>query len=216
MINPRITVLMAVAAVVVPLGLAAEAGQEYSENEMPGAETQATTAIFAGGCFWCMEPPFDQLEGVKSTESGYIGGRTANPTYEQVSSGSTGHAEAVKVTYDPDLVAYQDLLDVFWRNIDPVDAGGQFCDRGNQYRSAIFYVDDDQKTQALASLDELEMADRFARPVVTEVEAAGTFYPAEDYHQNYYEKNPLRYKYYRYSCGRDERLQEVWGDPTGH
>jgi peptide-methionine (S)-S-oxide reductase len=168
-------------------------------------------AVFAGGCFWCMEPPFDGLEGVVSTTSGYIGGHVANPRYEQVSRGGTGHAEAVKVVYRPDRIEYEALLEVFWRNIDPLDDGGQFCDRGDQYRSAIFYSDDEQRQIAEQSKDGLKQSQRFTEPIVTAVVPATEFYPAEDYHQDYYQKNPLRYKFYRYGCGRDARLQELWG-----
>ncbi len=168
------------------------------------------TAIFAGGCFWCMEPPYDKLEGVEETISGYTGGHLEDPTYEQVTGGNTGHYEAVKITYDPAQISYQKLLEVFWRNIDPLDAGGQFCDRGSSYRSAIFYLDQEQ--QQLAQASKQEVAERFEQPVVTEILPAKEFYPAEDYHQNYYQKNPLRYKYYRFSCGRDDRLEELWGN----
>ena len=173
---------------------------------------RTATAIFAGGCFWCREGPFDVLDGVISTTSGYTGGKLANPTYEQVSSGGTGHAEAVKVVYDPDKVGYQQLLAVFWRNVDPLDASGQFCDRGNQYRSEIFYMDEQQKQLAEESKAALDASGRLKQPVVTEIVAATTFYPAEDYHQDYYQKNPTRYKLYRYGCGRDQRLTKLWGE----
>jgi peptide-methionine (S)-S-oxide reductase len=172
-------------------------------------------AIFAGGCFWCMEPPYDELAGVHETISGYMGGHVKNPTYQQVTSGETGHAEVVKVTYDPSLIDYGRLLEVFWRNIDPLTEDRQFCDRGSQYRSAIFYVDNEQRALAEASRQALEASERFNEPIVTEVTAAGTFYPAEDYHQDYYQKNPLRYKLYRYNCGRDQRLKKLWGDEAG-
>lgn len=172
---------------------------------------QTATATFAGGCFWCMEPPFDQVDGVLATTSGYIGGHIANPTYDQVSRGGTGHAEAVQVTYDPAKVTYEQLLAVFWLNIDPFDATGQFCDRGDQYRSGIFYHDDEQKRFAEASKASLQASGRVNRPIVTPITAATTFYPAEDYHQDYYKKNPLRYATYRAGCGRDRRLQAVWG-----
>lgn len=168
-------------------------------------------AIFAGGCFWCMEPPFDKLPGVKSTTSGYIGGRVANPSYEQVSAGGTGHAEAVQVVYDPAKVSYATLLGVFWRNIDPVAVDRQFCDAGDQYRSAIFTVGAGQQRQAEASKRALQASKRFAAPIATQVVAATTFYPAENYHQDYYRKNPVRYKFYRASCGRDKRLEQLWG-----
>ena len=168
-------------------------------------------AIFAGGCFWCMEPPFDKLPGVKSTTSGYIGGRVANPSYEQVSAGGTGHAEAVQVVYDPAKVSYATLLGVFWRNIDPVAVDRQFCDAGDQYRSAIFTVGAGQQRQAEASKRALQASKRFAGPIATQVVAATTFYPAENYHQDYYRRNPVRYKFYRASCGRDKRLEQLWG-----
>ena len=171
----------------------------------------AATATFAGGCFWCMEPPFDKLDGVLSTTSGYIGGRTANPNYEQVSAGRTGHAEAVQVRYDPKKIDYQTLLDVFWRNIDPLAANRQFCDVGDQYRSAVFFHGAEQERLARASKQALEQSGRFKQPIVTELVAAGRFYPAEDYHQDYYTKNPVRYRYYRWNCGRDQRLEELWG-----
>ena len=170
-----------------------------------------STAIFAGGCFWCEEAAFEQVDGVTSVISGYTGGRLADPTYEQVSHGGTGHYEAVKVDFDPNRVSYATLLDVFWHNVDPVDAGGQFCDRGDQYRSAIFYENDEQKRLAEQSKAEIEGSGRPGRPIVTPIVAATTFYPAEEYHQDYYKKNPLRYHYYRASCGRDRRLAQVWG-----
>ena len=171
-----------------------------------GATARAT---FAGGCFWCMEPPFDKLDGVSATISGYTGGTKKNPTYEEVSSGRTGHAEAVQITYDPQKITYEKLLEVFWRNVDPLTANAQFCDHGSQYRTAIFYYDENQKKLAEAS--KKEIAKRFKEPIVTEITAAAEFYPAEDYHQDYYVKNPLRYKYYRFSCGRDQRLEQLWG-----
>ncbi|SHF05815.1 peptide-methionine (S)-S-oxide reductase [Microbulbifer donghaiensis] len=167
------------------------------------------TAIFAGGCFWCMEPPFDQLDGVLQTTSGYSGGHVKNPSYEQVSAGGTGHAEVVQVTYDADKVSYAKLLDVFWRNVDPVDKGGQFCDRGDQYRSEIFYGTEEEKKLAEAS--KKQVAAKLGKKVVTQIKPASIFYPAERYHQDYYQRNPVRYKYYRYRCGRDQRLEEVWG-----
>ena len=171
-------------------------------------------ATFAGGCFWCMEPPFDELPGVVSTTSGYTGGRNANPTYEQVSSGTTGHAESVLVRYDPKKVSYETLLEVFWRNIDPLTANRQFCDRGPQYRSAIFYHDEEQRRLAQSSKEALN--GRFAEPIVTQIEPAGAFYPAEEYHQDYYKKNPVRYRLYRWNCGRDARLSQVWGRSRVH
>ncbi|HEV8337916.1 MAG TPA: peptide-methionine (S)-S-oxide reductase MsrA [Candidatus Polarisedimenticolia bacterium] len=174
------------------------------------------TATFAGGCFWCMEPPFDKIDGVISTTSGYTGGRTVNPTYEQVSSGTTGHAEALQVLFDPAKVGYRKLLEVFWHNVDPLAKGRQFCDVGEQYRSEIFYHNDEQKRLAEESKKELESSGRFKQPLVTEIVQATAFYPAEDYHQDYYMKNPVRYKFYRFSCGRDQRLKELWGSTETH
>ena len=173
------------------------------------ASAQSAKATFAGGCFWCMEPPFDELAGVISTTSGYIAGKTKNPTYEQVSSGSTGHTEALQVVYDPKKITYEKLLEVFWRNIDPLAANGQFCDLGSQYRSGIFYHDGNQKSAAEKSKKSIQT--RFKQPVATEITAATVFYPAEDYHQDYYKKNPVRYKLYSHGCGRAQRLEEVWG-----
>jgi len=168
-------------------------------------------ATFAGGCFWCMEPPYDKLAGVISTTSGYIGGQKPNPTYEEVSSGRTGHAEAVQVVYDPKKVSYEQLLDVFWHNIDPTVKNQQFCDVGSQYRTGIFYHDDEQRRLAEASKATLEKSKPFKAPIVTEITRAGEFYPAEEYHQDYYLKNPVRYKFYRNGCGRDARLEQLWG-----
>jgi peptide-methionine (S)-S-oxide reductase len=182
----------------------------YSADN-PAASHERVKATFAGGCFWCMEPPFIQLPGVVSVTSGYTGGPEENPTYQQVSAGGTGHAEAVEIVYDPTQISYAQLLDIFWRNIDPLDASGQFCDKGQQYRTAIFYHSDEQQRLAEESKQVLKQSGRFQQPVVTAIVPASTFYPAEDYHQNYYQKNPIRYKYYRYSCGRDQRLEELWG-----
>ncbi|MFO1364174.1 MAG: peptide-methionine (S)-S-oxide reductase MsrA [Burkholderiales bacterium] len=177
-----------------------------------GAAAQGSAkATFAGGCFWCMEPPYDKLPGVVSTTSGYMGGSKRFPTYEEVSTGTTGHAEVVQVVYDPAKVSYEKLLEVFWRNVDPTVRDRQFCDVGSQYRTAIFYHDDGQKRLAEASKAALEKSKPFKAPIVTPVQAAGEFWPAEDYHQDYYRKNPVRYKYYRTGCGRDERLKELWG-----
>ncbi len=182
---------------------------------MPGmasaADAMLAKATFAGGCFWCMEPPFDKLDGVVSTTSGYIGGHTKNPTYEAVSAGATGHAEAVEVAYDPARISYAKLLDVFWRNIDPTTRNRQFCDVGDQYRSAIFYHDAEQQRHAEQSRAALAKSKPFSQPIVTEIVPAGVFTPAEAYHQDYYLKNPLRYKFYRYRCGRDQRLEALWG-----
>lgn len=167
-------------------------------------------ATFAGGCFWCMEHPYDEIDGVKSTISGYAGGHKKNPTYEEVSSGSTGHAEVVQVTYDPEKVTYEELLLIFWHNIDPTVKNRQFCDIGSQYRSAIYYHDDEQKQLAEESKNELIRSNKF-KNIHTEIEAASIFYPAEEYHQDYYIKNPVRYRIYRYGCGRDKRLEQLWG-----
>jgi peptide-methionine (S)-S-oxide reductase len=174
------------------------------------APAQKATAIFAGGCFWCTEADFDKVPGVISTTSGYIGGKTANPSYEQVSMGNTGHAEAVQVVYDPGTVSYEKLLDVFWRSIDPLVKDQQFCDHGDQYRSAIFYGNEQEKQLAEGSKKAVE--EKFKpRAVFAQIVAAGPFYKAEEYHQDYYTKNPVRYKFYRYNCGRDQRLEELWG-----
>ena len=168
-------------------------------------------ATFAGGCFWCMEPPFDNLPGVSATISGYIGGRKVDPTYQEVSAGSTGHVEAVQVIYDPKKVSYEKLLEVFWVNIDPTVKDRQFCDAGNQYRTGIFYHDEAQRRAAEASRATLEKTKPFKDAIVTPIEMASTFYPAEDYHQDYYLKNPVRYKFYVTGCGRYARLDELWG-----
>jgi methionine-S-sulfoxide reductase len=180
---------------------------------LQGAEKQR--AVFAGGCFWCMEPPFEKIDGVLSVTSGYTGGQARNPTYEQVSAGVTGHAEAVEIVYDPARVSYEKLLDVFWRNIDPLTGNAQFCDRGTQYRPAIFYLDGAQKALAEQSKRKIEESKRFAKPIQTEIVAASAFYPAEDYHQDFYKKNPTRYYSYRSGCGRDRRLKELWGAEAG-
>jgi peptide-methionine (S)-S-oxide reductase len=177
-------------------------------------EMHYDTAIFAGGCFWCVESDFDKVKGVVETTSGYIGGDAPDPTYKQVSAGGTGYLEAVRIKYDPAVVTYDELLTAFWHSVDPTDNGGQFCDRGSQYKTAIFYVDERQKETAEASKAALEKTKPFSAPIVTDIRPAKTFYPAEEYHQNYYEKNPLRYKYYRFACGRDGRVEELWGKPA--
>jgi len=169
-------------------------------------------ATFAGGCFWCMEPPFDKLDGVVSTTSGYTGGQKANPTYEQVSAGTTGHAEAVEIVYDPRKVTYAQLLEVFWHNIDPTTPDRQFCDIGSQYRAVIFFHDETQRR--LAEESKQAVAQRLRQPVVTLVVPAATFYVAEEYHQDFYKKNPIRYQVYRTGCGRDRRLEALWGKAT--
>ena len=180
--------------------IASAAGQGASQQQI---------ATFAGGCFWCVEADFDKVPGVLGTTSGYTGGQVANPSYEQVSHGGTGHAEAVEIAFDPAKVSYQKLLDVFWHNIDPLAKDRQFCDHGRQYRSAIFYRNDEQRR--LAEAAKAEVAKRFKEPIATEIVPAGPFYKAEDYHQDYYSKNPIRYKFYRFNCGRDARLEELWG-----
>ena len=185
------------------------------EAKVPTAKKEGATqlgkATFAGGCFWCMEHPFDALPGVRSTTSGYAGGAEKDPTYKEVSSGGTGHAEVIEIVYDPSKVTYSELLDVFWMNINPTDSGGQFADRGKQYRTAIFYHDEEQKKLAIASKEKLGKSGRYDSPIVTEITPASEFYKAEEYHQDYYEKNPLRYKFYRYGSGRDEYLKKIWG-----
>jgi len=173
-------------------------------------------ATFASGCFWCTESDFDKVEGVKETISGYLGGKTENPTYKQVSSGSTGHAEAVQLKYDPKVVSYDKLLDYYWRNVDLLDGSGQFCDRGSQYRPVIFTHTAEQRKLAEESKAALEKSGRFDQPIAVEIVKAGAFTPAEDYHQNYYKTNSLRYRYYRYACGRDARLKQLWGDEATH
>jgi peptide-methionine (S)-S-oxide reductase len=179
--------------------------------DSPAGSSVTDIAIFAGGCFWCTEADFDKVPGVVSTTSGYIGGKVANPTYKQVSSGKTGHIEAVQVRFDPEKTSFAKLLIAFWPTIDPLTPNGQFCDEGSQYRSAIFYRNADQRRQAEASKAELEASGRFTQPIVTEILPATEFYPAEEYHQDYYKKNPVRYSYYRNGCGRDARLAQVWG-----
>jgi peptide-methionine (S)-S-oxide reductase len=187
--------------------VAAAAGQGASPA--PSTSPGSATATFAGGCFWCVEADFDKVEGVISTTSGYTGGSKVNPSYEEVSRGGTGHAEAVEILYDPAKVSYQKLLDAFWRNIDPLVKDRQFCDHGNQYRTAIFYRGDEQRSLAEAS--RAAIATRFKQPIETQIVAAGPFYKAEDYQQDFYVKHPIRYKFYRCNCGRDTRLEELWG-----
>ncbi|MEL6678205.1 MAG: peptide-methionine (S)-S-oxide reductase MsrA [Pseudomonadota bacterium] len=179
---------------------------------LPAQAEMRETAIFAGGCFWCVESDFDKIDGVLETTSGYIGGHLDNPTYKQVVREDTGHYEAVRITYDADVVSYDTLLNAFWRSVNPTDAGGQFCDRGASYRTAVFALDTDQRDAALASKAEIDESAVLDKPVVTPVLDAPRFWPAEEYHQDYYLKNPLRYTYYRYSCGRDAEVRAVWGD----
>jgi peptide-methionine (S)-S-oxide reductase len=194
------------------------ASNASSETKKPEAAPTGTLerAALAGGCFWCMEAPFDKLPGVVSVIPGYIGGNKKNPTYQEVSAGGTGHAEAVQIVYDPTKISYDTLLTVFWHNIDPTVKDRQFCDSGDQYRSAIFYNTEEQRRIALQSKSALEKRKPFKAPIVTEIIPAGEFYPAEEYHQHYYKKNPIRYAYYRKGCGRDQRLKELWGSAAGH
>jgi len=199
--------ILLTAAIVVAAAASATRPQAAPQ---PG-ETRYEKATFAGGCFWCMEPPFDELPGVMSTTSGYTGGQKKDPTYEEVSAGGTGHAESVEIVFDPAKVTYQQLLDVFWKNIDPITPDRQFCDVGSQYRSAIFYHSDEQKRLAQASKKAIDDSGRFKQPVVTEIVAAAPFYRAEEYHQDYYKKNPIRFKYYKFGCGRAKRLEQLWG-----
>lgn len=177
------------------------------------AASAPSKAYFAGGCFWCMEEAFEKVEGVLSAVSGYMDGRLANPTYEQVSAGGTGHAESVEVIYDPAKVSYEKLLDAFWHNVDPLMPNAQFCDHGNQYRAAIFPSTPDEQRLAEASRKRLEDSKKLHGPIVTQIAAATAFYPAEEYHQDFYKKNPVRYKFYKFNCGRTQRLEEVWGKP---
>ncbi|MBL8346686.1 MAG: peptide-methionine (S)-S-oxide reductase MsrA [Rubrivivax sp.] len=213
----RIT-LGAAAGLALLAGLAAMTGRSEAQapapgpaqaGAKPGAVTE--TAIFAGGCFWCVESDFDKVPGVLSTTSGYTGGKVPNPTYQQVSADITGHAEVVQIVFDPTRVSYAQLVEKFWRTIDPTVRDRQFCDVGTPYRTAIFATSDAQFATARASLAALEKSKPFKDPIVTPVERASTFYPAEEYHQDYYKKNPVRYNYYRTSCGRDARLKQLWG-----
>ncbi|MBI5777684.1 MAG: peptide-methionine (S)-S-oxide reductase MsrA [Nitrospirae bacterium] len=176
-----------------------------------GHAAEQAKAVFAGGCFWCMEEVFEKVEGVVSVTSGYMGGQKTNPTYEDVSAGGTGHAESVEVVYDPAKVSYQKLLDHFWKNVDPITPNAQFCDHGTQYRAVIFYGNDEEKRQAEASKQAIEQAKRFKEQIVTQIVTAAKFYPAEDYHQDFYKKNPAKYKFYKFTCGRAQRLEQLWG-----
>jgi len=194
------------------VAVAAHAGAQAPKDPPPGK----ALATFAGGCFWCMEAPYDKLDGVISTTSGYMGGTRKNPTYGEVSSGSTGHTEVVQVVYDPAKVSYEKLLDVYWHNVDPTVTDRQFCDVGSQYRTAIFVHTEEQRKAAEKSKDEVAKTKPFKEPIVTPVVAAGDFWPAEDYHQDYYIKNPVRYTYYRTGCGRDARLKSLWGAAAAH
>lgn len=183
------------------------------DNSMAAAASTPSKAYFAGGCFWCMEEAFEKVDGVMSVVSGYMGGTVANPTYEQVSDGKTGHAESVEVTYDPAKASYQKLLDAFWHNVDPLTPDAQFCDHGTQYRAEIFPSTPDEQKSAEDSKKTLELSQRFTAPIVTRISPASTFYPAEDYHQDFYKKNPVRYKFYKFNCGRAQRLEELWEKP---
>ncbi len=198
---------MLMAFVLVIGGFGVSVGSETAGNEL-------AKATFAGGCFWCMEEVFEEVEGVVSVVSGYTGGRKADPSYPEVSAGWTGHAEAIEIQFDPTKVSYGRLLEVFWRNVDPTTPNRQFCDRGNQYRTAIFYHDEDQRRLVLESKLKVERTKRFEEPIVTEIAAASTFYVAEEYHQDFYKKNPIRYKFYKFNCGRTQRLEELWGTKT--
>jgi peptide-methionine (S)-S-oxide reductase len=199
------------AALALGIGLAAPAAEERTQRA-PEPPAGMAVATFAAGCFWCVEPPFDKLDGVVSTTSGYTGGHVAGATYKEVGRGGTGHTEAVRVVYDPGKVEYNKLVDTFWRNVDPLDAHGQFCDKGEEYRPAIFTHDEEQRKAAEAS--KVALARRFKKPIVVAIEPAREFWAAEDYHQDYYQKNPLQYAYYRWGCGRDARLEELWGKPS--
>jgi peptide-methionine (S)-S-oxide reductase len=209
--NLRIVRGLLAANLLLLASFAAAAGK----NDAPAGGRLMEKATFAGGCFWCMEHPFDQLDGVISVTSGYTGGTRKNPTYEEVSGGGTGHAESVQIVYDPAKIGYGKLLEVFWHNVDPTTPDRQFCDVGRQYRTAIFYHNEEQKRLAQESKRTLEKTKRFKDAIVTEITPASEFYPAEEYHQKYYMKNPVRYKFYRYNCGRDRRLKELWGASAG-
>lgn len=212
-VSNMMTILVLLLIAVATTSLLAATGTAQKAISPPAAQLKKAT--FAGGCFWCMEHPFDELPGVVSVRSGYTGGNTKDPTYEEVSAGRTGHAESVEVLYDPAKIGYDRLLTRFWHNVDPTVKDRQFCDVGNQYRTAIFYHDEEQHRLALQSKQALEAKKPFKGAIATEIVAAGEFYPAEEYHQHYYKKNPLRYHYYRLSCGRDKRLKELWGDQAG-
>ena len=211
-----ITFSIVLIGVLMALGHNTAGDNSITDGDMNTNNDNLRTATFAGGCFWCTESDFEKVEGVVAVVSGYTDGHTEDPTYEEVSSGGSGHTEAIQVHYDPDRVSYEQLLDVFWRHVDPTDAGGQFVDRGSQYRSGIYTHDEDQWQMALHSKAKLEASERFDRPVVTEIKALGRFYPAEEYHQDYYRKSPLRYKLYRRNSGRDQFLKKTWADDESH
>jgi peptide-methionine (S)-S-oxide reductase len=219
----RSTMILGTVALALIVASTAATGKDREKNTMEkaaGTQEKATgmleKATFAGGCFWCMEKPFDSLPGVVSVTSGYTGGTLKDPTYRQVSAGGTGHAESVEIVYDPSRIGYGKLLEVYWHNIDPTVKDRQFCDVGSQYRSAIFYHGEEQRMLAEKSKEALEKSKPFQGPIRTEITAAGPFYPAEEYHQHYYKKNPIRYHYYRAGCGRDARLEQLWGKEAGH
>ena len=193
----------------------ADSGQRTVKENMVKGDKMLRVATFAGGCFWCTEADFEKVPGVMKAVSGYTGGKKENPTYEEVSAGTTGHVEAVQVYYDPAEMTYEELLDYFWKHIDPTDPGGQFVDRGSQYRSVIFYHDEEQKRIAEKSREALGKSGKFNKPIVTEIIKFTKFYEAEEYHQDYYKKNPLRYKVYRFGSGRDQFLKKVWGSDMG-
>lgn len=200
---------LAAATLAALAGFALSAGATtVSEEALAGVEK----AIFAGGCFWCVESDFDHVPGVVATTSGYSGGHVTNPTYKQVTYEDTGHREVVQITYDPKQVSFAELLDVFWRSVDPTDAGGQFCDRGHSYSTAVYATSPEQLETAQASKAALDASGVLGKPIVTEIAMAGPFWPAEDYHQDYYTKSPVKYQFYRWNCGRDRRVEELWGD----
>ena len=204
--------IVAIVFAIILLGYYQVNSMDKMEKPMNNNTEKTASAVFAGGCFWCTESDFEKVEGVIEVISGYTGGRVKNPTYKQVSAGGTGHIESVKVIYDPSKVSYEQLLDYFWQHVDPTDPGGQFVDRGSQYRSAIFYANDTEKRLAEKSKQRLAASEMFNKPIVTDILSLGEFYPAEDYHQNYYKKNPIRYHYYRYGSGRDQFLKKNWTD----
>ncbi len=214
-ILPTIFLLALVVALPACAGDTNTTAEAKKATQDAAADQDLSKAIFAAGCFWCVEEAFDEVEGVVRTVSGYTGGHVPDPSYEQVTGGGTGHLEAVMVYYDPDVAAYQELLDDFWLNVDPTDDGGQFCDRGASYRSAIFYTGEKQQRLAQASKQAVMERPDAPFPMVTPILEAAEFYPAEEYHQNYYQKNPARYKYYKFACGRDARLEELWGGRAG-
>ena len=204
----RQTVLSVLSIAILFIGtLSVQAISQAAANATQGK------AYFAGGCFWCMEEVFENIEGVLSVTSGYMGGTVARPSYEEVSAGRTGHAESVEVVYDPAKVSYQKLLDAFWLNVDPITSNAQFCDHGSQYRSAIFFQTDEEKRTSETSKRAIEQSSRFNDQIVTQIVMASQFYPAEEYHQDFYKKNPIRYKFYKYNCGRAQRLETLWGKP---